>query len=126
MQSNSNPLNLMDTINSKEKKTIIYGASDDLIEIDGAVSEEVNHYSERECKITCSDGTIAKIQYNGNWGLHVISVGTLFEKIVNGNPAEDPHTDDDCKNVPGYSDALVLKPGIEWVKIKGKTYKSAL
>lgn len=102
-------------------KTKIYGASDYLIEVDGELSEEFNHYGKGLVKITCSDGTVAAIRYDWNWHITVKEKGDLFDKIVNGNPAEDPHTDEDCKICSPYSDVLVMKEGLEWVRIKGKT-----
>lgn len=104
-------------------KTLVYGASDDLIEVDGAMSEEWNVYDAKNIKITCSDGTVARIGYDGNWHITVKETGPMFDKIVNGNPAEDPHTDEDCKRCSAYSDVLVMKAGLEWVRIKGKTVK---
>lgn len=108
-------------------KTIIHGESDDLIEIIGDWQEEFNiPYSINKTKTTinCSDGTKAKIEYDGNWHITIIEKGSLFEKIVLGNPAEDPHEDIDCiYEVPGYSDAIVFKESLEWVLLKGKKIK---
>ncbi len=104
-------------------KTKIYGASDDLIEIEGAINDEANHYDAKNVKITCSDGTTAVISYNGNWMITVKKTGHLFEKIVLGNPAEEPHTDEYAKGLPPYSDVLVLDKGIDWVKIGRKKFK---
>lgn len=105
-------------------KTKIYGASDDLIEIEGAINDEHGCYDhKRPIKISVSDGTIATIFYDGNWGISVKQVGSLFKKIVTGNPAEDPHTDEDCKDCSPYSDVLVFNDGVEWVRISSKTYK---
>ena len=105
-------------------KTKIYGASDDLIEIEGEVSDEIGCYYATNKKITCSDGTVAKITYDGNWNITIKETGKLFDKIVLGNPAEEPHTDEDAKECSPYSDVLILKEGIEWVKIAGKTFKA--
>lgn len=106
-------------------KTIIYGASDDLIEIDGAVSEEVNKIDAKNIPIVCSDGTKAKITYNGTWDIEVIEAGKLYNIVERGSEEETPHKNDDCKDVPGYSDALILDAGIEWVKIGRKTFRAA-
>jgi hypothetical protein len=48
-------------------KTKIYGASDDLIEIEGAINDEVGHYDATRLLIKASDGTIARITYDGEW-----------------------------------------------------------
>lgn len=98
-------------------KTKIYGASDDLIEIEGQINEEASHYNAKNLKISCSDGTVATINYGGNWNIIILRQGSLFDKLVLGNPNEDPHSDIDAKNCSAYSDVLILKEGIEWVKI---------
>ena len=105
-------------------KTKIYGASDDLIEIEGAVEDEIGCYFKPKANITCSDGTTGNIAYDGNWNIIIKEKGSLFEKLVLGNPAEEPHTDEDCKGLSAYSDVLVLKEGIEWIKIGRKTFKA--
>jgi len=47
--------------------TIIYGASDDLIEAEGDVKGEVGHYGSDNDKhgvlLICSDGTLLEIKY---------------------------------------------------------------
>jgi len=103
-------------------KTKIYGASDDLIEIEGEVSDEIGCYNDTKKNIVCSDGTRVKIDYDGNWGITVIETGSLFDKIVLGSPAEEPHTDPDAKDCSAYSDVLILKEGIEWVRIGRKIF----
>lgn len=121
---NQNRDNAIVCFKSTGKKTVVYGASDDLIEVGGAISEEWAQYNAKNILITCSDGTTARIGYDGNWHITVKTTGLLFDKIVNGNPAEDPHTDEDCKECSPYSDVLVMKAGLEWIRIKGKTVKS--
>lgn len=105
-------------------KTIIYGASDDLIEIEGNISEEVNKIDAKNFPIECSDGTKAKITYSGTWDIEVIESGKLYEKIVRGNESEKPHEGAELQSVPGYSDALIMMDGIEWVKIGRRTFKA--
>lgn len=104
-------------------KTKVYGASDDLIEIEGNVSDEIGCYNNTTKRIQGSDGTVAKIEYDGNWHISIKETGLLFEKIVLGNPAEEPHTDIDAIECSPYSDVLVFKEGIEWVKIGLKKIK---
>lgn len=105
--------------------TTISGASDDLIELQGDFSEEHGCYfdSAKGMNVSCSDGTKLRVEYNGNWNITVKESGTLFNRIVLGNPAEEPHTDKDCQDCSAYSDVVVLNDGIEWVKIGRKTYK---
>lgn len=102
--------------------TKIYGASDDLIEIEGEIEEEYG-MGETGVSFSCSDGTSGKINYDGNWMITIKTTGSLFKKIVNGSPAEEPHTDEDAKGCSPYSDVLILNDGIEWVKISRKTFK---
>lgn len=104
-------------------KTKIYGASDDLIEIEGAINDELGCYYKKRTHITCSDGTQAVISYDGNWNIKVKETGILFDKIITSNPNEEPHTDIDAKECSAYSDVLVLKDGVEWIKLGNKTYK---
>ena len=88
------------------KTTTIYGASDDLIELDGGIREELNPLdSERPDLLAFSDGTVLRIRYDdeGCWRI---------ERIIEGSapyrhkPATDP--DDD------YSDRAELD-GVLWV-----------
>lgn len=104
-------------------KTKIYGASDDLIEVEGEIEGEIDCFNSTNRSIKCSDGTEAKIKYDGNWNITVINTGSSFNKIILGDPEEKPHTDADCKNCSPYSDVLVLDGGIEWIKIGRKTLK---
>jgi hypothetical protein len=104
-------------------KQKVYGSSDDLIELEGPISDEVMWYKGK-ARVTCSDGTVFRIEYDGNWHITLIEKGSLFEKLVLGNPAEDPHTDEDAKGLSAYSDVIVLKEGIEWVKVNRKMFKS--
>jgi hypothetical protein len=94
-------------------KTKIYGASDDIIEIEGEVDDEIDCYNATNKQIKCSDGTEARIKYDGNWNIIVKKRGKLFDKLVLPYPDEKPHTDDDCIGCTSYSDVLVLKKGIK-------------
>lgn len=102
-------------------KTKIYGASDDLVEIEGAFSDEIDCYetAEKGLSIHCSDGTIGRISYDGEWIITLEQEGILFDKLIRSND-EIPHEDEDAKGCTSYSDVLVLKEGLEWVKINGK------
>lgn len=103
--------------------TKIYGASDDLVEIDGAVCEEHDCYDhKRPIKITCSDGTIGTIFYGGEWKIKMEYCGTKFLKLIESVGDDGTH-ENEAKNCTSYSDVLILNDGIEWVKIGSKTYK---
>lgn len=92
--------------------TEIYGASDDLIEIDGDISAEVSCYGTDDKKqgvlIVCSDGTLLDVKYGKNdkgiWGVRLIRRGTLFDRI-------DQCTDEDASR---YSDTAYFKDGLKW------------
>ncbi len=106
-------------------KTKIYGASDDLIEIDGEVSEEYNKINAKNLSINASDGTQAKITYNdeGEWKIDLINMGNKYLDLILSVGDDDKHTHEDAIDCSSYSDVLVLDDGIEWVKVGGKKFK---
>lgn len=59
-------------------ETAIYGASDDLIEIEGVISEEFNHYDESPALLAFSDGTLLEIEYDddGIWRIRPLATGS--------------------------------------------------
>jgi hypothetical protein len=89
-----------------EHELKIYGASDDLIEIEGDFSEELNYpfirsERERDLYLSVSDGTLLGIEYSesGVWRIHLISKGAAqFSKV------DAPEDNEDC-----YSDVVTLK-----------------
>lgn len=104
-------------------KTKIYGASDDLIEIEGQITDEVDCYNhQKPIKITASDGTIASIFYNGEWKLNVKFAGVKYLHLVDSVGDDNEH-EGVALGCTSYSDVLIFDEGIEWVKIKGKTFK---
>jgi len=89
----------------------IYGSSDDLIEIEGAIEDEFNPSQEAlddGVFLAISDGTVLKVTYDddGIWRIGLVSRGeATFSKD------ENPATDDDR-----YSDIVVLDgPDFAWV-----------
>ena len=105
--------------------TRIYGASDDLIEIDGQISDEVDAYSSSDepIKFKTSQGTKGSIMYDGNWNITIIEEGTDFVKVIESVGDDNDHTEENTKDVPSYSDVLILEGELEWIKVKGKKYK---
>ena len=85
----------------------IYGASDDLIEIEGDIREEWSVYDEDGLHIACSDGTLLSINYTGGfWRINRIATGTCaYEKV------EATDEDDD------YSDKVTLTGEVRWVAL---------
>lgn len=90
--------------------TKVYGASDDLIEIDGDVRGEVGYYGSEEkggALVVCDDGTILEVKYGkggqGIWQVSLIKAGALFDRI---DQCDDP----DAKI---YSDIAHFKDGLK-------------
>lgn len=112
-------------IKNKTMKTKIYGASDDLIEINGAVTDEVNDYTEKPITFAASDGTEGTIKYNdeGIWEIDVLFNGSRLLQHIKAVGDDSTHTEPDAVGCSSYSDVLVLDEGIEWVKIGRKTFK---
>lgn len=99
--------------------TTIYGASDDLIEVEGDVRGELNVY-DQETILKCSDGTLLAIRYGkpgqgAIWDIDVLREGSLFSsKEICVEETEE-----------GYSDKVILKDGVTlvehvtaWKKVK--------
>jgi hypothetical protein len=105
--------------------TRIYGASDDLIEIDGQISDEVdNNSSDKPVKFKTSKGTKGTITYNGEWKIDVKEGGSDFVIKIESVGDDNVHTEENTKDVPSYSDVLILDGDLDWVKVNGKKYKS--
>lgn len=85
--------------------TEVYGASDDLIEIDGDLEGE---HSAEEAYLFLSDGTLLHVKYGKEnmavWEIRLIRQGTLFSTI-------NPCFDEDAKR---YSDTALFDAGIRW------------
>lgn len=95
------------------KITVVYGCSDDLVEIDGEIIEEFGVAYRKECILVFSDNTKLKIYYckekdgstYGIWGIDVVEEGKLFERKV------------ECwdEDADLYSDIVFFKEGIKTV-----------
>ncbi len=78
--------------------TRIYGASDDLVEVEGDVCGEVGCY-DKDLLLACSDGTILVAHYGkpgagGVWSIEVLRKGDLFEGVdICTSEDADPHSD---------------------------------
>jgi hypothetical protein len=76
---------------------IIYGASDDLIEIEGYIREEFNAYLNEESEgliLAVSDGTLLRVRYDedGIWRFTPVVVGSSSVDIKHGQD-DRAHTD---------------------------------
>lgn len=71
--------------------TIVTGASDDLIELNGELQEEFGEYNCCDGTMAFSDGTMLTVKYddNGLWRFIPVYKGNLFEKVVQGDVEAD-------------------------------------
>lgn len=97
--------------------TRIYGASDDLFEVEGDVTGEAGAYGAdrrdshgKGLIAFCSDGTILRVVYGddalrGIWKLTVLERGSLLDRV------------DVCTDVYAdpYSDVVHFAKGLKWV-----------
>jgi len=98
----------------------VYGHSDDLIEIEGDISEEFSWCKDDDepAYIGFSDGTVLRIIYDetGLWKIVVINEGDAT--IVKEFEATDSDSD-------SYSDIVVVKNAIlDWVMLASTFVKS--
>lgn len=93
-------------------KVIVYGASDDLIEVEGDLREEF-YASWKGNYLHFSDGTILEISYSdeGCWVISCESKGSAQYEHV-------PHDNE----VTTYSDKVTLTGDITWCAIRKKNY----
>jgi hypothetical protein len=101
--------------------TLIYGASDDLVEIEGQIEGEYGNYTlaSRGIPFECSDETKGTIVYDGDWKITIKKQGSLFHELRPNVGDNGKHTDLALK-CTSYSDVLIFKDGILWVKMNGK------
>lgn len=106
--------------------TKIYGASDDLIEMEGGINDEHSEF-DFDGTITGSDGTVVNLKYGkkGEWKFELKSVGDKFMRIVESVGDDKVHVQMDAIGCTSYSDVLILNEGIQWVKIGKTRYYSA-
>ena len=91
----------------------IYGSSDDLIEVEGDITEEFSYPLSAEegngALLVFSEGTVLRVRYddNGVWRINVVTTGTNFVGHV-----QAPEDDED-----NYSDRVTLSgpSPLRWV-----------
>ena len=88
--------------------TKIYGTSDDLIEFEGDIYDEIGAYNAKGKGILLSDGTVFECSYPkakglGVWGFNVLHAGSLLDRIEECN-------DEDAEI---YSDIVYFKDGLD-------------
>lgn len=94
----------------------VYGASDDLIEVEGAIREEFSAYDEEDgVYLAFSDGTVLHVQYDDD-GLWRIALSARGAATYQHTPAVD-----DREN---YSDRVKLTGDLQWC-VMGKSFALA-
>lgn len=99
----------------------IYGASDDLVEIDGDIVEEFAWYpddSDEKRLLAFSDGTVLRIWYDdeGMWRIQQIAKGTAKYEHKAATDPDDDYSDH--VNLTGKIDWVVF--GEEWARKRAK------
>lgn len=86
-------------------KITITGASDDLIEIDGDISEEFMYYpsNDKSCYLAVSDGTLISVRYDedGLWRFEAIIRGAARIGKVAGDVTQDTNDVLDLELIAG-------------------------
>lgn len=86
------------------KTVTVYGASDDLLEVEGDITEEFGCYDIEAGILAFSDGTLLGVQYDGCWRITTRAKGSAALTHV---PADGEYTDN-------YSDRVTLSGDIKW------------
>lgn len=90
-------------------EVIVYGASDDLVEFEGAVYDEIGAWQADDKRFVFNDGTeiAATFDQQGQWRLRVVNLAS--DATVTHVPSrEDDGLEPDEHDCPGYSDKLVF------------------
>lgn len=86
-------------------RIVVYGASDDLLEIDGDIREEFGCYDIEQGVLACGDGTLLSVRYDGCWRITPIARGS----------ADIQHTPSGLADSDNYSDRVEMVGDIAWV-----------
>jgi len=88
--------------------TKIYGSSDDLIELEGLITEEFNHspgwstQDQQDAILAFSDGTLLQMHYDGLWRITRVVAGSCGYSHTPGSEADDTN------------DVVVLTGDLKW------------
>ena len=94
-------------------RVTIYGASDDLVEIEGDINEEWYANDEDGMSLAFGDGTILDVQYD-KFGIWRVSVGHKGSATLEKQEAlGDEGRREDGK--PAYSEIVTLEGDLLWV-----------
>lgn len=86
---------------------VVYGASDDLVEVEGDIREEFNQSmfeDETANYLAVSDGTVLRISYDGIW--HIARVAEGAAEYAHEPATAEEGTRED--GTPAYSDRVTL------------------
>ena len=92
--------------------TTIYGASDDLIEVDGDVREEFNVFGEDDSYLGFSNGVVLRVTYDRDGIWRIRPMAGLSRVTVAMAPTDDEDN---------YSDRAVIGEAVTWV-VRGPDY----
>lgn len=101
----------------------VYGASDDLLEIEGEIREEYGCYRAEKLYVTFSHGAVISVEYDGEWKI------TKHCEPSNGKIEVYPAGSDKAQELNDfsgdYSDYAEIKSNdnVEWVAIADQIYK---
>lgn len=92
----------------------IYGASDDLIEVEGDIDEEFNSMADDGALLAFSNGALLRVRYTdtGVWRIQPVAGADLISVAQCAEDDED-----------NYTDVATVNGDIEWV-VFGTTYAS--
>jgi hypothetical protein len=93
------------------------GASDDLIEIDGDIREEIDNFSDDPLQFSLSDGTVGTIQYT-NEGVWRINISNITPDVdVSIIEPTQKEIDDDTN----YTDVATFVGKFDWIVFENGT-----
>lgn len=100
---------------TSETRTVVYGASDDLLEIGGHLAEEFDNDQDEVRYVGFANGVLLKMTCDdeGFWRITPRAGGDRVEIIFARGEVEGSD-DDGC---PGYSDKAVLLDAGSWVTV---------
>jgi len=83
------------------------GTSDDLIELDGDICDELGAYDVVR-NFVLSDGTRGTIEYDGVWRINILESGSVEVNIIHP-------TQDEIDNDTNYTDKATFTGNIDWI-----------
>lgn len=98
---------------------IIYGASDDLVEIEGDIREEFSLPGDDKMYIATSNGFVIEVIYDGDWKMMPRQTPNTTGGHYDYYPAGTKEAVYLVKS--DYTDVIVLKGDFEWI-VGGSNY----